>query len=63
MLRLFVNTFTVNYGHYLINRDNLAEPIEMQSSEKQKTFSHFYFAFLICILNFQHLPTKDYPRS
>ena len=31
----------------------------MQLSEKQKTFSEFFFVFVICILNFQHLPKKD----
>ena len=27
ILRLFLNTFTVNDKHYLFNRDNLTEPI------------------------------------
>ena len=35
----------------------------MQLSEKQKTFSEFFFAFLKSILNFKHLPTKDDPHS
>ena len=60
---MFVNTLTVNDKHYLLNRDNLTQPIQIQLSQKQKTFSDFFFAFLICILNFQHLPKKDYPRS
>ena len=63
MLRLFVNTFTVNDRHYLLNRGNLTQPIQMQLSEKQKTFSQFFFAFLKSILNFKHLPKKDVPRS
>ena len=49
--------------HYLLNRDNLAQPIQMQLSQKQKTFSEFFFAFLKSILNFKHLPTKDDPHS
>ena len=49
--------------HYLLNRDNLAQPIQMQLSQKQKTFSEFFFAFLKSILNFKHLPKKDDPRS
>ena len=53
----------VNDKHYLINRDNLTQPIQMQLSDKQKTFSQFSFAFLICILIFQHLPKKDNPRT
>ena len=63
ILRLFVNTLTVNDKHYVFNRDNLPQPIQMQLSQKQKTFSEFFFAFLKSILNFKHLPKKDDPRS
>ena len=63
ILRLFVNTLTVNDKHYLLNRDNLTQQIEMHLSEKQKTFSEFFFAILKSILNFKHLPNKDDPRS
>ena len=58
-----VNTLAVNDEHYLLNRDSLTQPIQMQLSEKQKTFSEFFFAFLKSILNFKHLPKKDDPRS
>ena len=61
--RLFVNTLTVNDKHYLLNRDNLAQPIQMLLSEKQKTFSEFFFAVLKSILIFKHFPKKDNPRS
>ena len=54
---------TVNDNHYLLNRDNLAQPIQMQLSQKQKTFSQFFFAFLKSTLNFKHLPNKDDPHS
>ena len=57
--RLFVNTLTANDKHYLLNRDILAQRIQMQLSQKQKTFSEFFFAFLKSILNFKHLPKKD----
>ena len=63
ILRLFVNTLTVNDKHYLLNRDNLTQPIHMQLCEKQKTFSEFFFAVLKSILNFKHFPKKDDPRS
>ena len=63
VLRLFVNTLTVNDKHYLLNRDNLTQPIQMQLSQKQKTFSEFFFAFLKSILNFKHLTKKDGPHS
>ena len=45
--------------HYLLNRDNLTQQIQIQLSQKQKTFSEFFFAFLKPILNFKHLPKKD----
>ena len=62
ILRLFVNTLTVNDKHYLLNRDNLTQQIEMQLSEKQKNFSKFLFAVLKSILNFKNFPKKDDPR-
>ena len=58
ILKLFVNTLTVNDKHYLLNRDNLTQQIQMQLSEKEKTFSEFFFAFLKSMLNFKHLPKK-----
>ena len=61
--RLFVNTLTVNDKHYLLNRDNLTQPVQMLLSEKQKTFSEFFFAVLNSILNFKHFPKKVDPRS
>ena len=63
MIRLFVNTFTVNDKHYLLNRDNLTQTIQIQLSQKQKTFFGFFLAFLKSILNFRDLPKKDDPRS
>ena len=65
IIRLFCNTLTADDNHYLLNRDNLARPIQMQLSQKQKTFSQFFFffAFLKSILNFKHLPKKDDPHS
>ena len=44
-LRLFVKTLTVDEKHYLLNRDNLTQPIQIQLSQKQKTFSEFYLDF------------------
>ena len=63
IVRLFVNTLTVNDKHYLLNRDNLTQPIQMQLSKKQKNFSESFFRFLKSILNFKHLPKKDDPHS
>ena len=58
ILRLFVNTLTVNDKHYLLNRDNLTQPIQMLLSEQQNSFSEFSFVFLKSILDFKHLPKK-----
>ena len=60
---MFVNILTADDKHYLLNRDNLMQPIQMQLSQKQKTFSEFFFAFLKSILNFKHLPKNDDPHS
>ena len=58
-LRLFVKSLTVDEKHYMLNRDNLTQPIQIQLSQKQKTFSEFYFAFLKPILNkFEAFPKK-----
>ena len=59
ILRLFVNTLTVNDKHYHLNRDNLTQAIQISLPQKQKTFSEFFVAFLKSILNFKHLPKKD----
>ena len=60
---MFVNTLTVNDKHYLLNRDNLIQPIQIQLSQKQENFSQYFFAFLKSILNFKHLPRKDDAHS
>ena len=58
ILRLLFNTLTVNDKYYLLNRDNLRQPIQMLLSEQQNTFSQFSFVSLKSILNFKHLPKK-----
>ena len=59
ILRLFVNTLTVDEKHYLLTRDNLTQTIKLQLSQKQKKICGFFFVFLKSILNFKHLPRKD----
>ena len=63
ILRLFVNTLTVDENYYLLIRDNLTETIHIQLSQKQKTFFQFFLAFLKSILNSKHLSKKDDPHS
>ena len=58
ILRLFANTLTVEEKHYLLNIDNLKQPIQMPLAKKEKKFSRIFFSFLKSILNFKHLPKK-----
>ena len=63
ILRLFGNTLTVDEKHYLLNRDNLTQAIQMELSQKQKTFSEFLFVFSKSMLNFKDLPQNADPHS
>ena len=58
ILRLFLHTLAFNDKQYLLNRDNLAQPIQLELSKKQKTFSEFVFSFLKSILNYKPFPKK-----
>ena len=59
ILGVFANTLTVNDKHYLLNRDNLRQPIQKQLSQNQRIFLNFFLAFFKSILNVKHLPEKD----
>ena len=59
LLRLFATTLIVDGKHYLLNRDNLTQPIQMQLYQQEKIFSQFFLAFLKSILNVTHLPKND----
>ena len=63
ILTLFVNTLTVDEKHYLLNTGNLTQTIQIELSQKQKTFFQFFLAFLKSILNFKNLQKKDAPHS
>ena len=58
IVRLFVNTLPADEKHYLLNRENLTQPIEIELYQKEKTISEFFLAFLKSILNFKHLLKK-----
>ena len=47
----------------LPNREYLTQPIQVQLSEKQKTFPGFFSAFPKSKLNFEHFQKKDDPHS
>ena len=63
ILRLFVNKMTADENHCLLTRVNLPQTIQIQLSQKRKTFLKFFFAFLNSILNFKHMTKKDDPHS
>ena len=56
--RLFPNTLSADGKYSLLNRDNLTQPSQMQLSQKQKTFSEYFSAFLKSSLNFEHFQKK-----
>ena len=58
-----VITLTTDDKHYLVNRDNLTQPIHKPLCQEQKNFSEYFLTFLKSILNFKHLPKKDDPYS
>ena len=60
---LLPNTLSVDGKYSLLNRENLTQPIQMQLSWKQKTFSDFFSAFLKSSLNFEHFQKKDDSHS
>ena len=41
------------------NRDSLTQPIQIQLSQKLKTFSAFFSAFSKSTVNFEHFQKKD----
>ena len=60
-LTLFVNTLTTDDKYSCRNMLNLTQQLEAPLSQKQKTFSGFFIAFLICALNLKHFEKKyDY---
>ena len=62
-LRLLVKTLTDDEKYSLLYRENLMQPIQILLSEKPKTFSEFFSAFLKSTLNFEHFQKKDDPHS
>ena len=59
MVGLLLNTLPADKEYPVLNRDNLTIPIQKQLSQKQKTFSEFFSAFLKSRWNFEHFNKKD----
>ena len=55
---MFVNILTPDGKCFLLNRDNLRQRIQMQLSQKQKTFSEFVSAIWRTRLIFEHFQRK-----
>ena len=56
-LGLFINILTADDKYSLLNKDNLAQPIQMQLSKK-KMFSKLFSSFFKCRSNFEHFEKK-----
>ena len=62
ILGLLVNTLAVDDKYPVLNRDNLTIPIQMQLSQKQKTFSQLFRELLKSRINYKHFERKEYPH-
>ena len=62
ILRLFVNVLTAEYKYSDSNMQKLPQQFQTPLSQKQKTFSWFFIAFLECALKLEHFQKKvEYP--
>ena len=61
-LKLLVKRLTDDEKYSLLYIENFTKPIEMVVSQKRKTFSEFFSAFLKSILNFEHFQKKHDPH-
>ena len=58
ILKLLANTLAAEEKYAVLNRDNLTIPIQMHLSQKQKTFSQYFGAFLASKLNLKYFEKK-----
>ena len=58
MLGMLVNIFAADEKYLVLHRENLTIPIQMQLSQKQKTFSEFFAVFLKSRLSFKHFGSE-----
>ena len=63
ILALLVKTLAADEKDRVLNRDNLTIPIQMQLSQKQKTFAEFFPAFFKSRSNFKYFETKYDPHT
>ena len=58
ILALFVNTLSEDDRYCLLYKDNLLQRIQILLSQKIRTFSQFFSAFLKSTLNFERFQKK-----
>ena len=58
ILRLFVNELTADDQYSGSNMQNLPQQVQTPLSQKQKTLSWFFIAFLKCAWNLEHFKEK-----
>ena len=62
ILRLFVHALTADDKYSGSNMQNFPQQFQTPLSQKQKTFSGFFIAFLKCAWNLEHFQKRDeYP--
>ena len=59
ILTLFFNTLTTDDKYSRRNMMNFTQQFEPPLSQRQKTFSEFFLAFLKCALNLKYFEKKD----
>ena len=62
ILGLLLNTLAADEKYPVLNRDNLTIPIQMQLSQKQKTFPQLFRELLKSRINYKHFERKEYPH-
>ena len=61
ILGLLLNTLAAQEKYLLLNKDNTTIPIQMQLSQKQKTFSEFFASFFKSRGNFEQFEKENDP--
>ena len=59
MLRLFLNALTADDKYSDSNMQNFYQEFQTPLSQKQKTLSAFFIAFMKCAWNLEHFQEKD----
>ena len=59
ILRLFVNTLTADDKYSCHNMQNFLQQLQTLLSQKRKTLSGFFIAYLKCSWNSEHFEKKD----